>query len=96
MPPFAGQKYLISSSHSHTATHTHTHTHTHTTTTTHLPLARLAMDPNNMAPVGVDEIPDGFTADPNSGGGSKNAERQAQVDSLLDQILDPAGERRSF
>ena len=50
------------------------------------------MDPNNMAPVGVDEIPEGFTADPNSAGGGKNAERQAQVDSLLDQILDPAGE----
>ena len=52
------------------------------------------MDPNNVTPIDASEIPEGFTADgPGgaSGGGSNNkaAERAAQVESILEQVLEP-------
>mmetsp|Transcript_9000 Transcript_9000/g.16322 ORF Transcript_9000/g.16322 Transcript_9000/m.16322 type:complete len:122 (+) Transcript_9000:53-418(+) len=51
----------------------------------------------DSAPLGVDEIPEGFTAAPGgTEGAQKAAERQAQVESILDQILDgPAKDRLS-
>jgi programmed cell death protein 5 len=58
------------------------------------------MDPNNMQEVDASEIPDGFSAaDPSGGGEGKdkqptNAERQAQVDGILQQICDSAAFER--
>ncbi|GMI10909.1 hypothetical protein TrLO_g5147 [Triparma laevis f. longispina] len=48
----------------------------------------------DQAPLGVDEIPEGFTAAPSGEEGKKQQERQAQIESILDQILDSAAKDR--